>query len=742
MKQAALTRIFGFEILPAPFVVSHLQLGLFLQTLGSPLDPEKNERVGVYLTNALTGWEPPAGPQKRLTGFFDLEAEREAARDVKRTKPILVVLGNPPYNAFAGTSPAGEYGLVEPYKVGLESKWGVRRYNLDDLYVRFFRIAERRIADETGRGLICYISNYSYVGHRSFVVMRERLLSEFQEIWIDNMNGDSRENYKVTPAGEPDPSVFSTESNKEGIRVGTAVCLLVRNGPPAGAGIVRFRNFWGKTKRADLLHSFSSGEPSPMYSPATPDKTNYFSFHAHAIPPHYLTWPTLAELAEIDPISGPQEARERAFIVPVEDRPRLDVLRAYLDPSVSNDQVSQREPRLMKGASGFDPVLTRANLLGRKIKFDSSKIIPYVFKPFDLQLAYLDAATQPSFFRPRPELIRIKAATECPFIISRDLPHVFPEGPPVYYSAPLMDFHSLGSSTKLIPTLLAPGASPASERGLQTNLHGAPSAVSGRSRANLSSQAREYLASIGVADPDSDSSSAAVLWLHALAIGYSPRYIVDNEEGLRIGWPRIPLPQSAVDLLASAALGKRLALLLDPASEVPGVTSGQVGEDLSVIARVERVGGGSLNSAAGEYEVTVGWGRGNSIIMPGSGKVVERGYTTEERDALVKGDSVAGRGPGTALRHLGDSTVDVYLNQVALWRNVPQRVWEFRLAGSQVCRRWLSYRERSILGRGLTPTETSDLTNIIRRIAAILLLEPELDQNYSRVTSRPYGWTS
>ena len=56
VKQAALNRVFGFEIMPAPFVVAHLQVGLTMQDLDAPL--AKDERPGVFLTNALTGWEP------------------------------------------------------------------------------------------------------------------------------------------------------------------------------------------------------------------------------------------------------------------------------------------------------------------------------------------------------------------------------------------------------------------------------------------------------------------------------------------------------------------------------------------------------------------------------------------------------------------------------------------------------------------------------------------------------------
>ena len=93
---------------------------------------------------------------------------------MKQEKPILVILCNPPYDGFAGVSPEEEQGLVEPYKEGLTKKWGIKKFNMDELYVRFFRLAERRIAEKTGKGIICFISNFSYLSDPSFVVMRER----------------------------------------------------------------------------------------------------------------------------------------------------------------------------------------------------------------------------------------------------------------------------------------------------------------------------------------------------------------------------------------------------------------------------------------------------------------------------------------------------------------------------------------------------------------------------------------
>ena len=255
LKKAAMERVFGFEILPAPFVIAHLQLGLELETLGAPLSDRSDppERAGVYLTNALTGWEPPKEKPKQIA-FPGFDDERDAAGRVKQEKPILVILGNPPYNAFAGVSPEEEDGLVEPYKKGLISEWGIKKFNLDDLYIRFFRLAERRIAECGGRGVVSFISNFSYLGDPSFVVLRRRFLDGFDSIWLDCMNGDSRETGKLTPEGKPDPSVFSTEWNHAGIRVGTAIGLLVkRGGHNDSDASIRFRNFWGTAKRADLL---------------------------------------------------------------------------------------------------------------------------------------------------------------------------------------------------------------------------------------------------------------------------------------------------------------------------------------------------------------------------------------------------------------------------------------------------------------------------------------------------------
>ena len=158
--------------MPAPFVVAHLQVGLTMQDLDAPLAEDGDERAGVFLTNALTGWKPTVPLPLAIP---ELQEERERADGVKQDAPILVILGNPPYNGFAGVAVEEERELSEAYRYPHQ----VRRpegQGLNDLYVRFFRMAERRIAEKTGRGVVCFISNYSWLDGLSFTGMRERYL--------------------------------------------------------------------------------------------------------------------------------------------------------------------------------------------------------------------------------------------------------------------------------------------------------------------------------------------------------------------------------------------------------------------------------------------------------------------------------------------------------------------------------------------------------------------------------------
>ena len=223
------------------------------------------------------------------------------------------MLGNPPYNAFAGVSPEEEQGLVEPYKKDLNKPtsaggWGIKKFNLDDLYVRFFRLAERRIAEMSGKGVVSFISNFSYLSDPSFVVMRQRFLAEFDKLWFDCMNGDSRETGKLTPDGKPDPSVFSTEYNREGIRVGTAVCVMVRKENRDRKPTVLFRQFWGITSVKTSWHP--SETIAADGKPARLGKS--LSFRPENVAAHYTQWPKIVDLCANRAVQWPDGETRRS----------------------------------------------------------------------------------------------------------------------------------------------------------------------------------------------------------------------------------------------------------------------------------------------------------------------------------------------------------------------------------------------------------------------------------------------
>ncbi len=220
------------------------------------------------------------------------------------------------------------------------------------------------------------------------------------------------------------------------------------------------------------------------------------------------------------------------------------------------------------------------------------------------------------------------------------------------------------------------------------------------------------------------------LFYHVVATLRCKGYRNDNSGALRQDWPRIPLPAAKDALLTSAALGRRIAALLDTEIPVEGVTVGAIRPEIKTIGAVSRVGGGSLLDEDFRLEARWGYAGQNGVTMPGPGRADARDYDDDERAAIAEHDGV-----------LGDDTFDVHLNDVAYWRNIPAPVWNYTLGGYRVIKKWLSYREHELLGRALTIEETREVMNMARRIAAILLLEPALDENYAAVRAETRPWS-
>ena len=690
VKQAAMERVFGFEIMPAPFVVAHLQVGLTMQDLDAPLADDGTERAGVYLTNALTGWEPRTN---KPLPFPELEEERDRAERVKQERPILVILGNPPYNGFAGMAVDEERELSGAYRTTKR----VRRpegQGLNDLYVRFFRMAERRIAEKTGRGVVCFISNYSWLDGLSFTGMRERYLEAFDAVRIDCLNGDKYKTGKVAPDGSPDPSIFSTDGDPVGIQVGTAIATLVRKVDHTPTGEIGFRHLWGQAKPEELIAT-SEAEPVALYDGIKPVLPLGLPFVQTAVSDEWFDWPALPDLF---PVSFPGVKTSRdGFLVDVD----LDRLRArvgdYFDPNVSDEEIARRYPAIMKMTAGFNARKVRDALLARGGP-DDGGFVRFAYRPFDTRWLYWEADGS-LLDRPRPDYR--SHVFEGNLWLS-EVPRLRRDAvePQAVVTSDLAALHLIEWGASMFPAWLR-------DDGFGTE------GAEGSRRRNLSGKAQRYLDRLELGIED--------LFHHVLATLHDPAYRAANAGALRMEWPRIPLPGwgdkesggAAAALLRSAARGRDLARLLNPDMPVTGVTDGALCRGMATIAVPATTDGRNMNGE--DFAVTAGWGHSGSAdaVMPGQGRAVERAYTPPDRAAL---DDTAPM--------LGPTTFDIYLNGCAFWHNVPSAVWTYKLGGYQVLKKWLSYRERSVLDRALTPHEVQHFTEIARRIAATLTTAP------------------
>lgn len=689
LKRAATERVFGFEIMPAPLVVAHLQVGLTMQELDARTVNGDSERLNIFLTNALTGWEPK--PTEPLP-FPELEEERERAERVKQDSPVLVVLGNPPYNGFAGMAVEEEKELSDAYRT-VRKVQTPQGQGLNDLYIRFFRMAERRITEKTGRGIVCFISNYSWLDGLSFTGMREHYLDAFDIIRIDCLNGDTRRGGE-TPTGEPDGSVFATDQSV-GIRVGTAISTLIRKEEHKSAKTVAFRSLWGTGQaKREKLKATEKDEPSVLYEKIKPALDLGLPLVKTAVGKDWFKWPALPDLF---PVSFPGVKTSRdGFLIDTD----IDRLKArigdYFDKNISNEEIARRYPDAMKNTEGFDAKKARDELISRGGPTDSG-FIRFSYRPFDNRWLYWEEDTK---------LLDRKRTSYKPHISEENIwfsaaQHLRKSSaePQACFTRHMGSSHLIERGASMFPAWI-----------YDENIF-SKNGCCEKKRPNLSDEARRYLERLDLRVED--------LFYHVLAILHDPEYRKTNTGGLKMGWPRIPLPgwpggrikNAAETIVRAAELGRELARLLDPDAPVEGVTEGKLNPQVSIIA-VPRTT--DKRGMAGEdLAMTAGWGRlrQGSVVMPGRGHVVERHYTSEERKAL-----------GKSVSSLGEITFDIHINAGAFWSNVPAAVWNYRLDGYQVLKKWLSYRERGILGRPMTSEEVMHFSNTARRIGAILML--------------------
>jgi hypothetical protein len=331
----------------------------------------------------------------------------------------------------------------------------------------------------------------------------------------------------------------------------------------------------------------------------------------------------------------------------------------------------------------------------------------------DSRWCYLENL-RPLFSEPSPQLLNQRFPGNA-FLITRDTADKDPEGPPFFFSPVVCDYDCISGHARHFPIRLKMVPAGRASRNAHCD-HALPGmeTESEKIRANLSPSARVYLTSLGLHNPDTDQATAELIWYHALAIGYSQTYLTKNADGIRQDWPRIPLPKAKDLLVTSATLGRQVAALLDPEAPVPGVTAGKIRDDFKHIAVFQRVDGKPAKPESGDLDLTAGWGHAGKgdVTMPGKGKMIAR----------------------------NKGAYDIYLNDNSCWRNIPESIWDYTIGGYQVIKKWLSYREKPLLGRGLTPDEVRYVTEMARRLAAILAMQTSLDDNYLKVIKATYSW--
>ena len=502
--------------MPAPFVVAHLQVGLAMRELDAPLAEDGSERAQVFLTNALTGWEPTER-EKQLVAFPELEEERDRADRVKRDRPILVILGNPPYNGFAGVAMDEERELSDAYRSAKRAR-KPEGQGLNDLYVRFFRMAERRIVEKTGRGVVCFISNYSWLDGLSFTGMRERYLEAFDVVRIDNLHGD-RIVSEYAPDGRTSETVFALPGQSPGIKVGTGIALLSKSGTGASAsGRALYRDFdqaRAADRRQAMLGSLDAPDIDAGYSVLKPSLRLGLPLKPAAVSEDWFDWPSLPDLF---PVSFPGVQTSRAgFLIDTD----LDRLKArvgdYFDPALSHEEIARRYPAAMRDTARFDARATRDALLKRGGP-DEAGFVRHAYRPFDTRWLYWEADTK---------LLDEKRADYRPHAFEGNLwlsaaRHLRKEEtePQAYVTAHMGSAHLIERGANLFPIWLR-------DDDLGGNGEGAR-------RVNLSEAAHCYLKRLGLGADD--------LFHHVLATLHDPAYREANAGALRMEWPRIPLP--------------------------------------------------------------------------------------------------------------------------------------------------------------------------------------------------------
>ena len=383
VAQHLLPRVFGFELLMAPYVVAHLKLGMILKETG--YQSQSKERLGVYLTNTLEQAEKAT--QIHLGQYIVKEAKE--AGEIKKQKPIMVVLGNPPYSKSIFE---GEWimALLDRYKEGLDEK----KTDLNREEWKFIRFAEWRI-EKTGSGIVGFVINNSFLDGISTRRMRKALTETFDEIYVLNLHGSVMAG-RSAPSGIVDENVFD-------IQQGVTIIMMARFLEPEETerkqGNVWYSELRGTRdeKHAMLLgNTISTAEWNqlllrPPYYKFVPTKGNDED--------EYQEFPALTAIFAKHS-SGIQTKKDKLSIQ-FSPQQMLDVVKRFV--SLSPEDARQV---LGLGADGRDWKVAEAQKDATSSGLTMSSVVRILYRPFDERWTYYTGKSRGFLGYPRAEIMR------------------------------------------------------------------------------------------------------------------------------------------------------------------------------------------------------------------------------------------------------------------------------------------------------------------------------------------------
>ena len=565
-------RIFGFELLVAPYTIAHLKLSLFLQAQGWRAD----ERLRIYLTNTL---EQPDEMQPSIPFAGFISDEANAALSVKRDEPILVILGNPPYPQDSA-NPSREGGkltfigeLTEDYRQVNGEPLGDRNSKvLQADYVKFTRWAQWRI-DKNGEGVIGYIVNNSFLDGPTFRGMRQSLLNSFNTIYLLNLHGSSRIT-EIVPKAEKDENVFD-------ISQGVCLLLCVKERDNPAPAQVCYADIWG-----------SRDEKHRVLSETDIQTTEWCELQPTS--PYYLFVPQATEwIAEYE--SGWEIANifqtDSVGIVTGRDKFTLhwtsEKLRETVADFVSLSVDDAREKyQLPKDSQDWKIHLAQADIRNHPDVEQHIQSIHY--RPFDTRWTYYTGQSSGFHGRPRPEIMRHMREENLALCVHRGIKS------PIWQHALVTNQISEKSyisnrgepTAHVFPLYLYPNPE---EMDISTELtlNFQPAFLTALSEALELPQTAPFNLPEGVSPEE--------ILAYIYAVLYSPTYRERYYEFLKYDFPRIPLPQNTDQFRTLATLGQRLidAHLLKDRSRPEGTPASHrfEGEGDGIVGRVRYADG-------------------------------------------------------------------------------------------------------------------------------------------------------